>query len=240
MQAQQKVFKRAEKKYIISQAQFAVLMEKLNHFIRPDLYPMTSIYSLYYDTPEHILLRRSIDKPVYKEKIRLRSYGCPGPDTQVFVEMKKKFKKTVYKRRVSMTYSDALEFLSTGNIPDNADSQLQIMNEIAWSLQFYQTLEPFLLITYNRYAYRGINDPDLRITFDYDLQWSDYQSSDTDKLPCHSILPDNHLVMEIKIPGAMPLWLSHILAQERIYPTSFSKVGTAYKHKLSKGEIKYA
>ena len=93
MQAQQKVFKRVEKKYIVSQSQYAVLMEKLNHHIQPDRYPMTSIHSLYYDTPDHLLIRRSIDKPVYKEKLRLRSYGPPESDTRVFVEMKKKFKK---------------------------------------------------------------------------------------------------------------------------------------------------
>jgi len=230
----QKNFKRIEKKYIISKNQFEQIVDSVSPYLKPDENRRERVFSLYFDTPDDLLIRRSIDKPLYKEKLRLRAYGIPDADTQVFIEVKKKFKKVVYKRRAVMKYEDAKSFLDTSAVPDGYEDQHQILNEISWLTKTYDGLTPSMLISYDRTAYYGIYNTDLRITFDSDIQWKEVRSFPTDTSGA-PLLDENKVIMEIKTSDSMPLWLIKILSDNKIYPTSFSKVGTAHKLKLSKG-----
>lgn len=234
----QKVFKRTEKKYLINTDEYLNIIDIIRSHMHLDENRGNRIFSLYFDTPDALLIRRSIDKPLYKEKLRLRAYGVPNDDSQVFAEIKKKYKKTVYKRRAVMKYRDARDFLTTGVIPQGYDDQHQILNEISWFVKSYPDLSPFMLISYERSAYFGTDDPHLRITFDSDIKWSCNRLFPTD-INGESLLPSDSIIMEIKISGAMPLWLVSLLSDNNIYPTSFSKVGTAYKENLQKGKIIY-
>lgn len=112
MEPYQAVFKRKEVKYLLTEAQLFALRLALEAHMEPDDFAHSSIYNLYYDTPDFRLIRRSLEKPAYKEKLRLRSYGVPDEETQVFPEIKKKARGIVYKRRVCMPYGDALRYLS--------------------------------------------------------------------------------------------------------------------------------
>ena len=235
----QTVFKRTEKKYLISETQYLKVMEALQDHLEPDQYKASTIFSLYFDTPDCLLMRRSIQKPVYKEKLRLRTYGIPEDDTKVFLEIKKKFKKIVYKRRVKIRYRDVWALLSSEPMSKKYKKQRQILDEIKWFLQFYHKLEPFILITYDRLAYYGKEENKLRVTFDSNLLWRDKDLMPTEGAWGEALLPEGCRIMEIKIPGAMPLWLAEILSELEIFPNSFSKVGTAYRKKLSRGEINY-
>ncbi len=219
------IFKRVEKKYILTKEQFEGLMPLINEYMRGDEYGESTICNIYYDTPNYQLIRTSIDKPVYKEKLRIRTYGAPTEDTTTFVEIKKKYKGIVYKRRISMKYKDAIDFTCNG-APPKKDSQ--IAREIRWFIDYYRGTAPAMVITYERTAFFAKDDPNLRITFDKNLLWRDYDVDLTKGIYGNSILPDGCRLMEVKIPDSMPLWLAHKFDELKIYPTSFSKYGRAY------------
>ncbi len=221
-------FQRFEKKYLLTQAQYAALLDRMKPYMQPDEYGRYSICNIYYDTDNYQLIRTSLEKPVYKEKLRMRSYGVPGDDSNVFVELKKKFHGEVYKRRAVMEAAEAVDYLTGAARPRQEG---QICHEIDWFLASYHPT-PKAFIAYDREALAGREDPELRVTFDTNLRWRDY---DLD-LRCGDhgelLLPREQILMEIKIPGTSPMWLSHLLSELAVYPTSFSKYGTCYQQHL--------
>ena len=231
MKATQWSFRRIEKKYLMRRDQYEQLCEALSGFVEPDDYPKSTICNLYYDTPDYYLIRRSLEKPVYKEKFRLRTYGMPSEDNPVFMEIKKKYKGVVYKRRVRTGARDAIEYLAGGPEPKVNDQQ--IMDEIRWFARRYP-LQPAMFLAYDRLAYRAINDPNLRITFDRNIRFRTEQMDFFHGDSGERLLPPDLVLMEIKIPGAAPLWLTEILSDLRIYPTTFSKYGRCYQRMLQK------
>lgn len=138
MATYQDVFARYEKKYKLTLSQYAALRRWLQDRMEVDSYGLHTICNIYYDTPDFQLIRTSLEKPVYKEKLRLRSYGVPGGDTPVFVELKKKLDGVVYKRRVSLPLREAKRYLAYEGRPD---LDCQILREIDWALARYP-LEP--------------------------------------------------------------------------------------------------
>ena len=223
--AYQAVFKRVEKKYLLDEAQYNVLRERLEGLMTVDKYGETTICNIYYDTPEHLIVRRSIEKPIYKEKLRVRSYGAPGKDGTLFVEIKKKFKSVVYKRRTSMKleqFGDFNKGLSI-NSPDR-----QIENELMYFLKFYKGIAPAMYLSYDRIAMFGNEDKELRVTFDRNLTFREDDLRLENGSYGRKALPEGVRIMEIKITNAMPMWLSHILDELKIYPASYSKYGACY------------
>lgn len=225
------VFKRVEKKYLLTKEQYEGLMPLINEHMRGDEYGESTICNIYYDTPNNRLIRLSLDKPVYKEKLRLRTYGAPNENTTAFVEIKKKYQGIVYKRRISMKYSEAMAF-TKDRMPPVKDSQ--IAHEITWLLNYYDGIAPAMVLTYDRTAYFAKNDPNLRITFDKNIMWRDYDIDLLLGIYGNSILPEGCRLMEVKIPDAMPLWLAHKFDELKIVPTSFSKYGKAYETLLNR------
>ncbi len=235
----QEVFKRYEKKYLMTLAQYEALLPRILNKVRMDQYGDYTISNIYFDTKDYELIRTSLEKPTYKEKLRLRSYGEVGKEDKVFVEIKKKFDGVVYKRRVEMTLAQAEEYLYNNG---NPKIDCQIMKELDWFTQRYP-LEPAVFLAYDRKAYSGIDDEELRITFDTNIRYRETKLSLEKGGSGNLLLPPNLVLMEVKIPGVMPLWLSHLLSELEIYPNSFSKYGTYYKqnmHLLMKGKKKYA
>ena len=221
-------FKRYEKKYLLQNGKYVSFFEKLQPFIRPDEYFSSTVCSIYYDNADFRLIRASIEDPVYKEKLRLRSYNVPGPDDEVFIEIKKKYKGIVYKRRISMPERDAVKYLS-GEIPAHEESQ--IMRETDWFLRRNKP-EPKVFIACERFAYVAKDNPELRITFDRNIRWRETDLELTAGDYGELLLPEGDVLMEIKIPGVAPLWLAELLSSEGIYPGGFSKYGTCYKNNL--------
>lgn len=218
------IFRRIEKKYRLDPELKDTLLQKISSHLVPDEHGRNTICSLYLDTPDHLLIRNSIDARGYKEKLRLRSYGTPAPEDHVFLEIKKKYKGVVYKRRESMTLQEAMAYISTGQAPRDS----QIMRELDYAMRFYRQPGPSMLIAYEREAYFAPEMPHLRLTFDTEVR---YRETGLDLAQGHDgrrILPDDTILMEIKTDGSMPLWLSHALDECHLYPTSFSKYGTAY------------
>lgn len=225
MKGNQETFKRYEIKYIVDSEQYDQLMEHLEGKFLIDQYGRVIINNIYYDTPDFQLIQRSLEKPVYKEKLRLRSYGTPKDGEMVFVELKKKYKGIVYKRREKMELSQADAYLRKVEQPPKGT---QITREIDWFLKSYPKLQPAMYISYSRIAMHGVDNPNLRITFDKDILWRVDQLNLKQGVYGNLILEPGQQLMEIKIPAAMPLWLSHLLDELGIYPSSFSKYGRGY------------
>lgn len=219
------IFKRIEKKFVIDQRQFDDLIKLLNSRIVPDEYGESTISNIYFDTKSFRLIRFSLSKPVYKEKLRLRGYGDITDSSNVFVELKKKFKGIVYKRRINLPYADAEDYLYNGT---PLEHQSQISHEIDWFRQYYSDLEPKMFISYKRQAFYDKNDPDLRITFDTDITWRNYDLDLRKGVYGELLTKPGQYVMEIKFKDAIPVWLCEILSQCSIFQTSYSKYGNAF------------
>ena len=230
------VFNRYEKKYMLNAIQYEKLTQAISEYMVVDAYNRDKMFyeicNIYYDTDDYRLIRASLEKPVYKEKLRVRSYGVPQEDGKVFVELKKKFDGVVYKRRITTGIQNVEPFLS-GELP--SENFGQIGREIGYFQSFYHTV-PKVFIGYDRLAFAGIDDPQLRITFDTNLRWRD---TDVDlRLGNHGApiaLPCGDVLMEVKISGACPLWLCHLLSDVGAFPASFSKYGACYRDELSAG-----
>lgn len=238
--AYQAVFKRYETKYLITPEQKQRLLDAMAPHMDLDKYGRTTIRNIYFDTDSFLLIRRSIEKPIYKEKLRLRSYVQATPDSPVFVELKKKFNGIVYKRRLAMQESQALDWIRMGG---SAPTDCQIAREIDYFLHFYQGLRPTVFLSYDREAYFCRDGSDFRVTFDDSILCRQQDLSLELPPRGEAILPRGMVLMEIKCSGGIPLWMTRVLTQERIPKTSFSKYGTAYQQLIfpkQKGDFQYA
>lgn len=221
-------FERKEKKYLLDQCSYERIRIRLADFMQEDQYGLSTVCSIYYDTKEYDLIHRSLEKPLYKEKFRLRSYGVPREDSVVFAEIKKKYDGIVYKRRVAARLSDMRAFLERG--APLAENE-QIQKEIRWFLQRYQP-RPVIWLGYERIALTGIRQPELRITFDSNLRYR------TDRLDLSQgaegklFRPEQFYVMEIKFPASAPLWLAETLSDLEIYPGTFGKYGVCFREQM--------
>ena len=225
--AYQAVFKRYELKYMITLEQKRRLLDAMEPYMALDKYGRTTIRNIYFDTDNFRLIRRSIERPAYKEKLRIRSYRQATPDSQVFVELKKKFDSVVYKRRLAMTETQALDWICRGG---QAPEDSQISREIDYFLKFYQGIHPAVFLSYEREAFYCRSGGDFRVTFDDHILVRQEQMSLEEPAWGDAILPEGMVLMEIKCSGGIPLWMSQFLTRERILKTSFSKYGTAYQN----------
>lgn len=227
------VFRRREQKYLLDASQTAAVLAAMERHMEPDRYAVSAIRNIYYDTPDYRLIRRSIEKPAYKEKLRLRSYGDAEWDSKVFLEMKKKYDGVVYKRRVSLTCREAMEYMSD---PDKKLADTQIGRELDYFKQFYVQLLPALYMSYDRHSWRS-RDKQLRVTVDSNIRYRTWDLDLTSPSGGEELLEPGQALMEIKAPGAMPLWLAQLLSEQKIRQRSFSKYGTAYRRLLAEQKL---
>ncbi len=222
----QSVFARYELKYLLNQKQKQAILDAMMPYMKLDQYGRTTIRNIYYDTNSYRLIRHSIEKPVYKEKLRIRSYTRAQADSTVFVELKKKYDSVVYKRRLAIPEQDALQWLS-GKEPCRQTSQ--ISEEINYFMKYYQTLQPSVFLSYEREAYFSMDKSDFRVTFDDTILCRETDISLRSDVYGASLLPEGMVLMEIKCSGGIPLWMAKVLSEEGIFKTNFSKYGIAYQ-----------
>lgn len=227
------VFNRYENKYLMDTKAFYDIYNDLMAYMEPDENnkdnKFYTISNLYYDTEHHTLIRTSLAKPKFREKLRIRSYGVPGSDAKVYLELKKKVFGLVNKRRTALKLSEAYEFVRTGTPPAfRKGMNKQVIGEIEYFLSRYE-LQPMVYLAYDRIALFCKGNRDLRITFDthirsrrHDLQLEagDYGEP---------LLERGQWLMEVKAEKTVPVWLSKMLSEHRLYRTSFSKYGNEYK-----------
>ena len=263
----QAVFKRYELKYMVTAEQKDRILRAMEPYMEPDRFARSTVRNIYYDTDDFILARRSIAKPDYKEKLRVRSYARADEDSTVFVEPKRKFDGVVYKRRIGLAEADAMKWMAGAGDPGAAhgtgsermtgakdqaitrwicsesprvalgkgSESPQVADEIEYFIALYGGLKPVLYLSYYREAYRmkkGSSVMDggdaFRVTFDSDIRCREMDLSLRSEAGGKPLLEEGKFLMELKCPGAIPLWMTKVLSEERIYKTSFSKYGTAY------------
>ena len=218
------IFRRVEQKYLITKDQYTKLFKNIDKYIEPNEFSKSTVCNIYFDNDNNELIINSISKPVYKLKVRLRSYGIPGLDDEVFLEVKTKFKEIVGKRRKKMSLKEFNDYLINGVY----DKNNQIMREIDYFFKAFN-LKPSYFVGYDRKSFQEINNPNLRITIDANLR------SRTEDLALESgdkgkyYFDEERYIMEIKTLGSIPLWLIKNLSELGIYPVSFSKIGSIYK-----------
>lgn len=227
-------FKRYEMKFILSSEQFNALLPKISEYMNPDEYCRGcrnySIYNIYYDTLDSNLIRTSLSKPQYKEKLRLRCYTpSTSLDSRVYLELKKKTAGVVYKRRAAMTLREAYQFMEAGSKPAAKNYiGAQVINELEFFLS-KNKVYPAAYISYNRMAFFGKNDKEFRITFDSNIITRRKELNLEKGCFGEQLLDDGQYLMEVKISRAVPIWLARLLSELKIYKTSFSKYGTEYQ-----------
>ena len=219
------VFERYEIKYILTKSQRRALCELMKGHMRIDEYGHTTIRNIYYDTDDYRLIRTSLDKPEYKEKLRVRSYSRITQDDDVFVELKKKYRSVVYKRRIALQEKEVTDWLI-----DNVrrPSESQIAEEIDYFKNYYKGIKPKVFLSYEREAYYPLDGTDIRITLDSNIIARDYDLSLLKGVYGDNIIDRDLTILEVKVPGAMPLPLIRFLNDNNIRKTSFSKYGMYY------------
>ena len=219
------IFRRIEKKYIISRAQYGSLKKFLNQYMVEDEHGKSTIRNIYFDSGSYELISHSIAKPFFKDKVRARSYNMPNKNSKVYLEIKRKCDGVVGKRRIEMKLGDLENYITNG-LSLNIDNT-QIKRELDYYFQRYE-LKPAMYLSYSREAYYQKDDRDMRITFDNNIIARPYDIRLDSENYGTNILSPNLYVMEIKTLGAMPLWLVKILNEVQIKPCGFSKYGEAY------------
>lgn len=231
------VFNRHETKFLIDKDTYDSIQNDLMRYMEFDDYNKEhgfyTISNIYFDTDDDYLIRTSLSKPTYKEKLRIRSYGVPDIDDKVYLEIKKKFNGIVNKRRTKLKLNEAYDFIKTGTKPDiKKYMNKQVMNEIEYILKIYD-LSPKVYLAYDRKALFSKKNKDLRITFDTNIRTRRYDLNLEMGDYGESLLESNKYLMEVKAEKNIPIWLSKLLSEYKIYKTSFSKYGNEYKKMLS-------
>ena len=238
------IFERREKKFLVEQQRLESFLNKIHTHLTPDERGVTKVSSLYYDTPENTLISRSLEKPVYKEKLRIRAYGEVSSDSIVFVELKKKFKGIVYKRRFGCALNDSYAFMQNGKgMSDTflcsqemqgqtmSDTTLAKRNylEVKACKNRYRKLEPKMLIVTNRLALYTNDGSGVRLTIDFQPCFDSQNLKLDSQAPHQSLIDEDVCILEIKSANALPMWMIEAMSEARIRPQSFSKYGHAFK-----------
>lgn len=227
------VFNRREIKYLIPQSEYEKLLPLILEHMDADKYNLNnqsySIHNLYFDTKDDYLISTSIQKPVYKQKIRLRSYGVVQNDDDVYFEIKKKYKGIVNKRRTVLSYAQALDYLSKRMRPDHEKLNNQVFNELDYLFTMYPDLSPKVYLSYDRFAFYEKNNQDFRLTFDFNVKARRNDVSLCTNNFGTNLLDENIMIMEAKAFNAFPMWFVQAISKDKIKNVSFSKYGREYE-----------
>ncbi len=234
-------FNRYESKYLLTDEQKEHFISAVGDSLVKDKYDRYTICNIYLDTDDFRFIEHSLEKPVYKEKLRIRSYGTVSGNSKVFFEIKKKFRKIVYKRRITIPYSEAVDYIENDIKPPGLSGYTanQIFNEIDYLMKKYKP-KPKLFLAYDRVAYSDNRFSGFRVTFDKNIRgrWDNItlESDENNFLLDTGI--ENYNVMELKCEGAMPLEYVRLLRDLGIHQVSFSKYGRIYTDRLNNRERK--
>lgn len=219
-------FRRQEKKYLLTEEQRLAFEERIKPYVVEDEYGRYTLSNLYFDDDCFESIRKSMEKPIFKQKMRLRAYGTPAPDDRVYWELKKKYDKVGYKRRMATTPREMEDYLTHGTPLSDTG---QTFKELDYVLKT-RHLRPRIYLAYDRVAYYDKENPEVRITFDENIRyrWDRLDLTLGDE-GCTLYDLEGMYLLELKVNGGMPLWLVHILTDLKLYPISFSKYGKIYE-----------
>lgn len=225
----QKHFKRVETKYILTQKQEQAFLADLAQHMEADDFAQSSISNVYFDNPDFQMVADSLAKKHGKEKIRMRLYDLqPTASSQAFLEIKKKVEGIGFKYRLTSNPVSVTNYVLTG-LADASIVDDKVTEELHQLRQRYGTLQPKLVIAYDRQSYKGLDDKNVRLTIDRNLIYRDDRLSAYADRSGHALLPADQVIMEVKVAGDQPAWLQELLVKHGLEKASFSKYGQAYK-----------
>lgn len=239
-------FKRYEKKYLITKETYDKILPTLLEYMDYDPFCLNGneyrIYSIYYDTINHDVIGDNSAGKEYKEKMRIRSYyDKKDPEDTVFMEIKKKSQGVGNKRRIKLKIKEIEPFVNEGILPDTGDDYLS--SQVAKELQYYlktNKVAPALYVQYDRFAFFGKEDKNFRMTFDNNVHVRRHDFVFGERDDDEFLLPPNEIfIMEVKILGAMPMWLATLLSENELYSHGFSKYGVKYKRDAKDRKLDY-
>lgn len=219
------IFRRVEKKFLLNKSQYLKMKELMANYMQEDKYGKSTICNIYFDTDQYDLIRHSITKPYYKDKVRLRSYNIPNKDSRVYLEIKRKCDEVVGKRRIEIKLENFYDYIYTDEPFKTSNPQIE--NELYYYFNFYN-LKPAMYVSYEREAFYQKDNMDFRATFDSNILARNYDLKLEKGSYGERILPKNQYILELKTLGAMPLWMVKILNDLKIRRAVYSKYGTAY------------
>ena len=215
------IFKRLEKKFILNKHQLTSFKKLINNHMQADAFGHYNVLNIYYDTPNWDIAKLQLEKPIYREKLRMRCYNSNNKNSDMFLELKKKYKGVSYKRRTYIS--------DYANSTFTLNEKKQIDKEIDYYINTNQVSER-MFIGYSREAYAGIQDPNLRLTLDTNICYRTHDLNFNDVTNGTKILAHDQTLLEVKIGGAFPLWLAKFLSENQLYANSFSKFANSYLH----------
>lgn len=222
-------FRRVEKKYVITKKQYLSLKDAITEKMVEDEHGKSTICNIYFDTEAYELIRHSITKPIFKDKVRLRSYNIPTKNSTIYLEIKRKYDGVVSKRRIETSLNQFYSYIEDNNNLEES----QIKKELDYYFNYYN-LKETMFLSYERTAYYDRENRDFRITFDNNILARNYDLQIEKGNYGNSILDEDKYIMEVKTLGAMPMWFIKVLNEQKIYPCGFSKYGEAYKELILK------
>ena len=235
------IFRRVEKKYIINKEQYEKILPEIKKHMNEDQYGKSTICNIYFDTDQYELIRHSITKPYYKEKIRLRSYNTPKNDSKVYLEVKRKYDGVVGKRRIEMTLDDFEKYSDNPNSITNSNTQIK--RELDYTFAHYN-LKKAMYLSYDRTAFYQKDNMDFRATFDSNVIARNYDLDLEKGSYGIDILGKDLYILEIKTLGSIPMWFVKVINELGIKPGNFSKYGEAYEqiimHKQDNKIVEYS
>ncbi len=227
-------FRRIEKKYIIDKKQFELIKKGIEKEMYLDPHGKSTICNLYLDTNDYSLIKHSLERPIYKDKVRIRSYNVANTKSDVYLEIKKKYDGIVSKRRIKAKLQDIYAYLNKKNEIPNSESQ--VSKELDYYFKYYD-LHPTAYITYDREAYYAKNDNGFRITFDTNITARDYDLALDKGIYGKKIFEQDKILMEIKTLGGIPMWFTKMMSEYEIRPGHFSKYGATYLQIIQEKEL---
>lgn len=222
-------FKRREMKFLLNEEQYERVVEAISEFMTEDEFGLHTIQNIYLDNRNNDLIRSSLGKPIFKEKVRLRSYGNKAEDnSEAFLEIKKKYRGITYKRRLEGEYKELFDYITLGAPPKERG---QVFEEVDYLIK-RMGLKPKIVICYDRRAFYGKTDREFRLTLDGNIRYRhdniDLRAGDGGEY----LMTQPFRVMEVKSVGAIPMDLVKILSGLKIYHGSFSKYGSIFSGEI--------
>lgn len=228
------IFTRKEQKYLITVQQYDALVDQMKLHMRPDKNGQNGYYtvtSLYFDNADHTIYYETKNKLKFRQKLRLRVYDDADIYDKAFFEIKQKHKKVVNKRRMLLPLSEARRYLKESpitSVDQLESSNPQVFQEIDHFRRLYQ-LHPEMIISYDRHALHGIEDDNLRVTFDLNLRCRNYDLNLEHGSYGKQVIDPNLVVLEVKVDHSVPLWLTRLLQDLQCEQKSASKYCTSFE-----------
>jgi SPX domain protein involved in polyphosphate accumulation len=227
-------FERKEFKFYVPIDQAMILRDRVMSHMVHDPYCANleqnryAVRSIYFDTPNLLFYFEKVDGLKLRKKLRVRVYNEFKEGSPAFLEIKRKIEDTIIKERAQVNIEETEKLLNGAKLLLRNEDGKETFDRVVLDRFVYLInrlkLEPKALITYEREAFFDPENPDLRITFDYNVRsflnptLQDFYREDDLRT-----FSSPNFILEVKFSIALPLWTRQMLKDFRLHLQSISK-----------------